>query len=89
MKTLKSKGVLTAVILIAAFGLGAMAVDDSRPTEVPFERWIPMGDNAGLVVQSGVTQPGEDVAVQLYIMTNGQWRRARVVNPIVVAGFGN
>jgi len=86
MKTLKITGIIGALAVIGALAMGA-AGGGSRPADVPFERWIPMGEDAGLVLQSVVAQSGEDVAVQLYVMTNGQWRRARVENPIVVSGF--
>lgn len=79
MKNMKSMAVGFATILIAALCIGASSGGEQRPSEVPSERWISIGDRAGFAVNS--SKGSQTVGAELYLKTEQGWRRARVENP--------
>src|SRR4051794_28201259 len=71
--------VIIGTLLVAAFGIGANSQSDSRPDGIPANRWVEIGNNAGLVVKNEVKGPrGEvtGVGAQLYLKTQNGWRKS-------------
>jgi hypothetical protein len=90
MKTLKFLAAVAAALLLTALTIGAnTAGSAARPTSVPSERWIAIGPNAGLAVNTTaggtetapVSGPPQQVVAQLYVKTNRGWQQARLDSP--------
>ena len=90
MKILKTMAAVTTALLLIALTIGAnTAGSAARPANVPSERWIAIGPNAGFAVntQLGGTEnapaggPPQQVVAELYVKTNRGWQQARVESP--------
>lgn len=90
MKILKTMAAVTAALLLTALTIGANnAGNAARPTNVPSERWIAIGPNAGFAVntQVGGTEaapangPSPQLVAELYVKTNRGWQPARLESP--------
>lgn len=72
--------VLGSIILLGALlGLGADFGNGDRPLMVSPDQWVALGKDAGVALTNPDSRDPE-VTVQLYVKSNGQWRRAKVEN---------
>jgi hypothetical protein len=89
MKTLKITSAIVGGVLLAAFTAGANSNPEPRPRNIPSERWIALGANAGFVMNANVsssagtlTRPLPNLTAELYVRTENGWQHARVENPV-------
>jgi hypothetical protein len=80
MKFMKSSAVGLTMAAIAALCIGASSGGEQRPSEVPAERWISIGDRAGFATRS-VGGGAEQVVAHFYVKTARGWQQARIENP--------
>ncbi len=94
MKSLKSVVLIGAAALAAALFVGASGSGathkgipvegegdgGARPDAVRVENWIPLNEKAGFALTN---LKGDSVGAELYLKTDGGWRRGRVENPVM------
>ena len=91
MKLLNPTAAVAAAILLATLTIGANSGSTpQRPPNIPVERWIALGPNAGFALNAnlgGSEAATEDrsnpqVVAELHVKTSNGWARARIDNPV-------
>ena len=79
MKIRRPIWLVLVVAIIATISIGAQGQKIDRPSSVPEEGWVPVGEKAGFALTSELADTS--VGAELYLKTKKGWRRARVENP--------